>query len=124
MLTEVSVLAKSFDSGFNNNSICNFCTYPYCLAPTFNPNLAPNLSTIGKRPPTKAPSCANFILFANLATAKSLPVFPSSGTLSTSKVGHQYQILKSLQHLKINHLTSSCKIRACSFSVYFTKSIF
>ena len=76
---------------------------PIVLAPTFNPNLAPRdkpFPTIGKRPPTKAPSCANFTLFANLATAKSLPVFPSSGTLSTSKVGLSISDTKKSAALK------------------------
>ena len=38
-------------------------------------------------PPMIAPSCPYFILFASLATARSLPVLPSSDTLSTNKVG-------------------------------------
>ena len=42
---------------------------------------------IGIPPPMIAPSCPYFILFVSLATARSLPVLPSSDTLSTNKVG-------------------------------------
>ncbi len=51
----------------------------------YNPYLAARgkaLPTNANPAPKVAPSCANFNLFINLAAAKSLPVLPSSLTLS------------------------------------------
>jgi hypothetical protein len=45
------------------------------------PYLAANGNALAAKPkpaPIAVPSCPNFILFNNLATAKSLPDFPSS----------------------------------------------
>ena len=85
------VLAKSLDNGFRTTAFATLAPIPSILAPGFNkPYLAPNdkpFPANGIPPPKRVPSCANFTLLASLAAARSLPVFPSSDTLSTNKVG-------------------------------------
>jgi len=56
----------------------------------------------GIPPPIIAPSCPYFILFASLVTARSLPVLPSSDSLSTNKVGLSASDANASAALKAN----------------------
>ena len=69
--------------------------------PYFKPRAKP-LPTIGMAPPIMAPSCPYFILFASLVTARSLPVLPSSDSLSTNKVGLSASDANASAALKAN----------------------